>query len=237
MVHEEGESEGEKGIRDLRGQEPAAEGAQERAPRTSRQPRVRIGVIADAHGYLDPRVTKIFAGVDHILVAGDVLDQEILEVLTGVAPVTAVWGASDGKALVAGLPREAVGDVRGVSFVVGHDSPYLLSQLSHGRIWTGPQGSLPDLVVSAGTHAPSAAWIEGTLFLNPGTAGSPEREDNDPTVALVERLSVGLAARFIPLRRRPAQKPLVRRKLEWGLILPHVTEREVKTPPRKRGPR
>jgi len=33
---------------------------------------MKIGVISDTHGHLDPRVEKIFAGVDHILHAGDI---------------------------------------------------------------------------------------------------------------------------------------------------------------------
>lgn len=35
---------------------------------------VRIGVISDTHGYLDPGVLEVFAGVDHIIHAGDVMD-------------------------------------------------------------------------------------------------------------------------------------------------------------------
>ena len=34
----------------------------------------RIGVISDNHGYLDPAVLEIFAGVTHIIHAGDVMD-------------------------------------------------------------------------------------------------------------------------------------------------------------------
>ena len=33
---------------------------------------MKIGVISDTHGFLDPRIPTIFAGVDHILHAGDV---------------------------------------------------------------------------------------------------------------------------------------------------------------------
>ena len=33
---------------------------------------MRIGVISDTHDFLDPRIPKLFAGVDHILHAGDI---------------------------------------------------------------------------------------------------------------------------------------------------------------------
>ena len=35
---------------------------------------VRIGVVSDTHGYLDPQVLEEFAGVDHIIHAGDIMD-------------------------------------------------------------------------------------------------------------------------------------------------------------------
>ena len=52
--------------------------------------RVLVGVISDTHGYLDPRVPDMFAGVEHIVHAGDVGDMAIVERLAQVAPVTVV---------------------------------------------------------------------------------------------------------------------------------------------------
>ena len=64
----------------------------------------RIGVISDNHGYLDPAVLQIFAGVSHIIHAGDMMDPEILERLRAVAPVTAVAGNMDTGDLASFLP-------------------------------------------------------------------------------------------------------------------------------------
>ena len=59
---------------------------------------VRIGVISDTHGYLDPQVLAEFAGVQHIIHAGDIMDAATLEALETIAPVTAVAGnMDDGK--------------------------------------------------------------------------------------------------------------------------------------------
>jgi putative phosphoesterase len=201
------------------------------------RPRVTIGVIADAHGYLDPLVISAFAGVDHIVVAGDTLDPDILARLSEVAPVTAVRGASDGDEL-AGLPQEATGEVGGVRFAVGHSSKRLLKQLSSGGISAGPSDSVPDLVVWAGTHKPAADWIDASLFLNPGTASSPDREDNGPTVAIVGESAAGLAVRFVPLRRAAPGKPPVHRMLGFrGGLVPTMMERDVRTPRGKKGAR
>ena len=139
----------------------------------------RIGVISDTHGYLDPQVLEEFAGVDHIIHAGDIMDAATLEALGKVAPVTAVAGnMDDGK--LGKLPREVTGKVEGY----------------------GKQDS-PDLVVCGHDHLPAVEWIDGTLFLNPGSASAPHYEDDDPTIAIVEPGPAGLGVRFVRVPRRP----------------------------------
>jgi hypothetical protein len=54
-----------------------------------------IGVISDTHGYVDPRVFELFAGVDHILHAGDIGPPGVVLQLERIAPVTAVRGNCD----------------------------------------------------------------------------------------------------------------------------------------------
>jgi len=161
-------------------------------------PSVRIGVLSDTHGHLDPQVLGLFAGVDYIIHAGDVMDPQILRSLETVAPVTAVAGNLDDPDVVGDLPREVTGEFDGVRFVVGHKPKRLLNRIVRGKL------SLSDfdLVVWGHEHVPSATWIDGVLHLNPGTASSPEEEDDGPTVAVVEKLSTGLSVRFIPLARR-----------------------------------
>jgi len=163
---------------------------------------VRIGVISDNHGYLDPEVLKIFAGVDHIIHAGDVMDPEILTALRTIAPVTAVSGNLDSGELAEQLPREAGGEIGSVRFVVAHKPRRLLKRLAAGKIAVGSEGSRPDLVVWGHLHVASAAWIDGVLHLSPGTASSPDEEDDGPTVAIVEVTPAGLGVCFIPLKRR-----------------------------------
>jgi len=59
---------------------------------------MRLGVIADTHGLLRPQVFDAFAEVDHILHAGDLGSLELLTELEALAPVTAVYGNTDGGA-------------------------------------------------------------------------------------------------------------------------------------------
>jgi hypothetical protein len=161
----------------------------------------RIGVISDTHGHLDPQVLEEFAGVAHIIHAGDIMDGATLEALAAVAPITAVAGnMDDGK--LGRLPREVVGKAAGVRFVVGHKRKRLMKRLAHGKIEGLGRHDAPDLIVYGHDHLPAVEWVDGTLFLNPGSASAPHYEDDDPTIAIVEPGPAGLGVRFVRLARR-----------------------------------
>jgi putative phosphoesterase len=183
--------------------------APEGAPQPERAD-ARIGIISDNHGLFDPTVLEIFAGVTHIIHAGDIMDPEILNALRTIAPVTAVAGNMDSGGPTAELPREVAGEVAGVRFVVGHKRKRLLKRLTAGRIEGGSEAEPPDLVIYGHDHVAAAAWVDGTLFLNPGTASSPDDEDDGPTVAIVSVTSAGLAVCFIPLERRDVDETSAR---------------------------
>ena len=159
---------------------------------------LRIGVVSDTHGYLDPYVLDVLAGVDLILHAGDVGDPMILEALRSVAPVTAVAGNLDDEAME--LPGEVAAELAGVRFALGHKRKRLVKRLVGA-------GKKFELVVFGHDHVPSAAWLEGTLWLDPGSASAPYEEDEGPTIAVVERVPAGLSVCFIPLARREPQPP------------------------------
>ena len=57
---------------------------------------MRLGIIADTHGLLRPEVFDVFGEVDHILHAGDIGSLDLLRELEAIAPVTAVYGNTDG---------------------------------------------------------------------------------------------------------------------------------------------
>jgi putative phosphoesterase len=162
---------------------------------------VRIGVISDTHGALDPTVLDVFAGVVQIIHAGDIVDPDILTMLESVAPVVAVAGNVEPPELAERLPREAAGVVGGVRYVVGHKKKRLFKRLAAGDLSGGAAGGHPDLVVFGHDHVPSVAWVDGTLYLNPGSASAPDEEDDGPTVAVVEAGPTGLTVRFVPLVR------------------------------------
>mgnify|MGYP001195737458 CR=1 FL=1 len=143
---------------------------------------MRLGVLADTHGALRPRVLDVFAGVDLILHAGDVGEPAILATLEALAPVTAVYGNVDGGALRARLPRVAAVTVDGFRFVVTHGDQFGSPRADDLR------AAFPDadVIVFGHTHKPLIhAFEDYSMALNPGSAGA-HRSDRLPTVAIIE---------------------------------------------------
>ena len=129
---------------------------------------MKIGVISDTHGFLDPRMVKIFAGVDHILHAGDIGDSMIELELKFIAPVTVVLGNTD-----AGLdfPLTAVRRLAEKNFLIHHIvNPHALPPDLAARI----EKEKADVVVFGHTHKALAETINGVFFFNPGYAGKPK---------------------------------------------------------------
>lgn len=141
---------------------------------------MRVGVLSDTHNSLPNGVLEVFAGVEHILHAGDVGTMDILTTLEAIAPVTAVWGNTDGFGLRHRLPE--VADIalasKRIVVVHGHRHGTPTPPLLHDD---HPQA---DLVVYGHTHRAAAEWIDASLFLNPGSAGAP-RNGQEASVAIV----------------------------------------------------
>ncbi len=136
-----------------------------------------VGVIADTHGLLRPNVAAAFAGVQLILHAGDVGRQPVLDALSALAPVEAVYGNVDDPHHPS-LARERVLTLGGVTIHVshGHELGQPSAELMLARY-------LGDVVIFGHTHrAVVVRDGRGRLACNPGAAG-PRRFDLQPSVA------------------------------------------------------
>jgi putative phosphoesterase len=120
---------------------------------------MRIGVISDTHGYLDPRITAAFGHVDAIVHAGDIGGASVLEALREIAPLHAVYGNNDEKLGGLGLPLRADFDLAGVRF-------HLVHQLPHAT--PSPETRV---VVFGHSHRTLSEDRSGVLYVNPGAAG------------------------------------------------------------------
>jgi putative phosphoesterase len=136
---------------------------------------MRVGVLADTHGLLRPRVTTLLTGCDRILHAGDVGSAEVLARLRDIAPVEAVRGNVDGDAAGSGLPFRVDGELEGLPFHLVHrreDAP-AGSARAHLR-----------LLIFGHSHRPELAWEGSCLLLNPGACG-PRRFTLPLTLAIL----------------------------------------------------
>jgi len=137
----------------------------------NRRKAIRIGVIADTHGLFDPAVRRHFKGVDHILHAGDIGDQSVIEQLEQIAPVTAVSGNVDDEEQ-SGFPLESVIELAGCRIAIRHILYKGGKLTKDGRAFLDRER--PDICVFGHTHQPKREWLGDTLLFNPGSAG-PKR--------------------------------------------------------------
>jgi uncharacterized protein len=157
---------------------------------------MRLGVIADTHGLLRPEVFDAFAQVDHILHAGDIGPLDLLDELEALAPVTAVYGNTDGFEIRERVPQVAKVELDGFDIVV-----------THGDQFGSPtpealNAAFPDaqILVFGHTHRPLLTIVDVVVtVMNPGGAG-PRRFGLPPSVGILE-LEAGIPprGRLLPL--------------------------------------
>jgi uncharacterized protein len=129
---------------------------------------MKLGIISDTHGFLDPKIPRLFAGVEHILHAGDIGPDGIVVGLESVAPVTAVLGNTDSSPT---FRLTEVATLAGRKFLVHHIvNPRGLTDELRLRI----ARERPDAVIFGHTHTAFSETIDGVLYLNPGYAGKPK---------------------------------------------------------------
>ena len=143
-----------------------------------------VGLISDTHGLLRPGIAAVFTGVDLIVHAGDVGGGAVLDALSAIARVEAVYGNVD--------------DPRDPSLAAERTIPIgdLTLHVSHGHELGRPTPELvaaryaADVLVFGHTHR-AVVWRVGAdarsgerIVINPGAAG-PRRFDLMPSVARV----------------------------------------------------
>ena len=155
---------------------------------------MKVGIISDTHGLLRAQVFEVFAGVDHILHAGDVGPAELLDELVAIAPVTAVWGNTDGWDVRGRAKEVAELELGGVSIVVLHGMQ-LGSPTPEKAAAAYPHAGL---VVFGHSHQPVIRQVGQTLAVNPGSAGR-QRFRDPVSCALAELADGRVTARLVEL--------------------------------------
>lgn len=128
---------------------------------------MKIGVISDTHGFLDPSVHEIFKGVDHILHAGDIGYPSIILELEHIAPVTAVLGNTD-----YGLDYKETEwvELDEKKFMVHHIvPPFTPDEELRAKL----NRTETNVLVFGHTHQQFANEFGDVLLFNPGYSGKP----------------------------------------------------------------
>jgi len=158
-----------------------------------------LGLVSDTHGLIRPELFELFKGVDHIIHAGDLGGIELLTELQAIAPVTCVWGNTDGRDVREAVPEIAdvkIGDLR----VVVIHGQQLGSPTPKGVAAAYPGA---DLVVFGHSHKPAIERVGPVLAVNPGSAG-PRRFQLPVSVALATWEEGMLSARLVPVLGDPS---------------------------------
>ena len=157
---------------------------------------MRLGIIADTDNLLRPEVFDAFREVDHILHAGDIGAPGLLTELEAIAPVTAVYGNTDGWEIRSRVPQVAKLRLEGFDIVVTHGDQFG-SPTPAGLHAAFPEA---EILVFGHTHRPLLEVVDVVVtVMNPGGAGA-RRFDLPPSVGIME-LEPGIPprARLVPL--------------------------------------
>jgi uncharacterized protein len=148
-----------------------------------------IGAISDTHGLLRPEAVAALAAVDHVLHAGDVGDDTILDRLRAIAPLTAIHGNVDVAGPCAQLPATEAVELAGKLFYLVHAIEDLDIE---------PQAGGVAAVIYGHSHRPAIEDRNGVLYVNPGSAG-PRRFNLPVTLAKIVVTDGALRASIVPL--------------------------------------
>ena len=125
---------------------------------------MRVGVASDLHGRLDPLLPRVLRGVECILLAGDTVDESLLDRLRAIAPLHAVRGNNDRSPGLLALPEFLDLELGGVKILLAHDR-------KDRRLPAAIARSRPHVLVVGHSHQPLLARDGGMLIVNPGSAG------------------------------------------------------------------
>ncbi len=133
---------------------------------------MKIGLISDTHGYLDPRVQELFAECDEIWHAGDFGSMQVAGELKEIAPVVGVYGNVDGQEIRHEFPQHNRFEREGfhiwITHIGGVPGRYCIP------IREEIQKNTPDIFVCGHSHILKIArdpTLNKMLYMNPGAAG------------------------------------------------------------------
>jgi putative phosphoesterase len=134
---------------------------------------MRIGLLSDTHGDLDPKVFDYFALCDEIWHAGDIGDRSVTDALRAFKPLRAVHGNIDSKELCIQYPENNRFLCEGLKIFITHIAGKPPNY--NPRVKKLLTQSPPDIFICGHSHLlliKRDPMFNNMLFINPGAAGN-----------------------------------------------------------------
>lgn len=134
---------------------------------------MKIGLLSDTHGYLDPKIFEYFKDVDEIWHAGDIGEEAVINSLEKFKPTKAVFGNIDNSSVFNRFPEDWLFTCEGIKVWITHigGSPPRYNDRVKPKLKRHP----PDLFICGHSHIMKAQrdpQFNNMLYLNPGAAGN-----------------------------------------------------------------
>jgi putative phosphoesterase len=132
----------------------------------------RIGLLSDTHGTVPETMASFFSGCDEIWHAGDIGNQQVIDHLSSIKPIRAVYGNIDDANIRMQYPEYQVFVVEDLKVLLVHIGGY--PGKYNKKILPILQKEKPTLMVSGHSHILKVMYDKkyGLLYINPGAAGN-----------------------------------------------------------------
>jgi len=134
---------------------------------------MKIGLISDTHGFLDPNVFEHFRDCDEVWHAGDIGDRKVADQLEAFKPLRAVYGNIDDKDIQVRFHEDLFFDCEELTVWMTHIGG--APPRYNPRVKKMLAERIPDIFVCGHSHVLRVGKdpaYKGMLYLNPGAAGN-----------------------------------------------------------------
>lgn len=134
---------------------------------------MKIGLLSDTHGYLDPKIFDHFKNCDEVWHAGDIGEQNVATALESFKSFKAVYGNVDDKSIQVKYPEDLYITCEGLSILITHIGG--VPPRYNPRVLKMLRTNTPDIFICGHSHILRIKRDEGfnnMIYLNPGAAGN-----------------------------------------------------------------
>lgn len=133
---------------------------------------MKIILISDTHGFLDPKLDKYIDQCDEVWHAGDIGSKEIVEKLEAIKPTRIVYGNIDNQEIQLMTKKELTWDIDGLKFAMTHIAGKPGKYYREGGNFF--KNAKADVYICGHSHILLVQYDKflNGLWLNPGACGN-----------------------------------------------------------------